>query len=434
FNEPPLLDRTDALLSDLFDGLDEAVLVAGRDGRLIDANAAACALLGYSREELLHLRRGDVAVGEQAWRETEYGRFVERGLWRGPVQVRRKDGAVLDVEVRAQQLELAAGAVQVVLLRPPRAGRRSTETETDAQRFASILESTNEGIYGVDLEGRCTFINPAGAHLLGYRPDEVHGQDMHALVHHSHRDGTPFPADECPVNRSALRGLRGRLDGEVLWRKDGTPIDVEYSVSPLIEGGVVQGAVVAFIDISARRRIETELRQERERLRRLVDANIIGIMRVDLGGEILEANDAFLAITGYARADLAAGRLRWDALTPPEFAPLDERAVAEAQQRGVCTPYEKQFRRRDGERVSVLVGFALLESNGGEAIAFVVDQSERQRVEQALEHLLERESAVRREAEENERRYQTLAEAMPQMVWSATADGNADYFNQRWYA
>ncbi len=435
FNDPPLLDRTEAHLSDLFDGLREAVLVAGRDGRILDANSAACVLLGYSRDELLRLRRDDLADGDSAQREAGYGELVKRGRWRGPARVRRKDGSVLAVELRSQRLELAAGAVQVLLLGPA-AGEPGPMAAEDpgAQRFASILESTSEGIYGVDRDGRCIFINSAAAQLLGYTPDEVLGLNMHVLVHHSHRDGTPYPEEDCPVNRAALRGLRARLDDEVVWRKDGTPLDVEYSASPLIEGGAVRGAVVAFTDISVRRRIEAELRQERERLRRLVDANIIGIVRVDLAGDIREANDAFLALTGYTRADLAAGTLRWDTITPAELRSLHARAIAEARQRGVCTPYETQFLRRDGGRVPVLVGFALLDSSADEAIAFIVDQSARQRVEQALEQLLDRESAVRREAEENERRYQTLAEAMPQMVWSATADGTADYFNQRWYA
>ncbi len=436
-NEPlPLLNQAETRLSELFDGLQEAVLVAGHDGRCLDANAAACALLGYSRDELLCMHRADIVAEEASWRAAEYDRFVAVGRWRGSVRVRRKDGTLLTLETRARTLDLAGGTVQVVILTVPASAAPDPHVEAEAarQQLANILESTSEGIYGADLAGRCTFINRTAAELLGYAPEEVLGRGLHALVHHSHRDGTPYPVETCPVRTAALRGVRARLDDEVLWRKDGTPLAVEYSVAPLFEGGAVQGAVVAFTDISARRQVEAELRRERERLRRLVDANIIGIVRADLQGGIIEANDAYLDLTGYTRADLASGRLRWDAITPPEFLPLDARAIAEARAHGVCTPYAKEYVRKDGQRVPVLVGFALLESDANEAIAFVLDQSERRRVEQALEQLLERESAARREAEENERRYQTLAEAMPQMVWSADRDGSVDYFNQRWYA
>ncbi|HEY7293980.1 MAG TPA: PAS domain S-box protein [Dehalococcoidia bacterium] len=431
---PPLLEPAEPRLEDLFDGLQEAVLVVGHEGRCIAANAAASSLFGYERAELVGMCRSDLVAEDEAESAAEHQRSLEGGNWQA--RLRRKDGTVLAVEGRAQRLDLAGGPVQIIILTRPagEAARDHAEAEAARQQLTNILESTSEGIYGVDREGCCTFINRAAAELLGYTQEEVLGRDLHQLVHHTRSDGTPYPEAECPVNTSALHGNRSRLDDEVLWRKDGTPLAVEYSVSPMVTGGAIEGAVVAFIDITARRQAEADLQVERERLQRLVNANIIGIFRAGVDGGIVEANDAFLELIGHSRAALETGQLRLSAITPAELHILGERAIAEAKERGVCTPYETEYLRTDGLRVPVLVGFALLESNPAEVIGFVVDQSARQRVERALEQLLDRESAVRREAEENERRYQALAETMPQMVWSADRAGNIDYVNQRWYA
>lgn len=119
--------------------------------------------------------------------------------------------------------------------------------------LALLLASTGEGIYGVDLNGLCVFINPAGANLIGYEPDEVHGRNMHELTHHSRTNGLSYPEEECPIFNAFRRGLPCRIDSEVFWRRDGTAFPVEYSSHPIIEAGQVLGAVVTFVDITERR-------------------------------------------------------------------------------------------------------------------------------------------------------------------------------------
>ncbi len=119
--------------------------------------------------------------------------------------------------------------------------------------LALLLASTGEGIYGVDLNGLCVFINPAGADLIGYEPDEVRGRNMHDLTHHSRTNGLTYPEEECPIFNAFRRGLPCRIDSEVFWRRDGTAFPVEYSSHPIMEAGQVLGAVVTFVDITARR-------------------------------------------------------------------------------------------------------------------------------------------------------------------------------------
>jgi PAS domain S-box-containing protein len=128
------------------------------------------------------------------------------------------------------------------------------------EKLRLILESTAEAIYGSDLEGHCTFCNPACVRALGYeRVDEVLGKDMHHLVHQKRADGTPFPVEECPIFRTRHTGLGVHVDDEVLWRGNGTSFPAEYWCYPQWKGQEVVGTVVAFFDITQRKLTEAAL-------------------------------------------------------------------------------------------------------------------------------------------------------------------------------
>ena len=129
-----------------------------------------------------------------------------------------------------------------------------------------LLASTGEGIYGVDLEGRCVFINRAGAEMLGYRPEQVLGRNMHDLMHHTRADGSHYPAEQCPIYQAFRQGQPCRLDGDVLWRADGASFHAEYSSYPIFDREQITGAVVTFVDISERKRAEELLRRAHEEL------------------------------------------------------------------------------------------------------------------------------------------------------------------------
>ncbi|TAL12197.1 MAG: PAS domain S-box protein [Nitrospirae bacterium] len=144
------------------------------------------------------------------------------------------------------------------------------ELRSAESQYRLLLESTDQGIYGLDLEDRCTFINKAGALMLGYQPVDVIGKKMHELVHHSFRDGSPYPIAECPINCAFWTGLGCRVDDEVLWKQDGTALPAEYSSYPIMEGGVITGAVVTFTDITERKRAEEVVRSDEERLSAII--------------------------------------------------------------------------------------------------------------------------------------------------------------------
>jgi PAS domain S-box-containing protein len=128
----------------------------------------------------------------------------------------------------------------------------------------------------------------------------------------------------------------------------------------------------------------TERRLTEARFRRLADANVQGVIFANMKGEIIKANDAFLRLVGYTRRDMEAGRLNWAALSPPEYADADRRAVAETIATGVFTPYEKEYLRKDGGRVPILIGGAAFEDDSGEGVCFIIDLTQRKRAEEAL--------------------------------------------------
>ena len=132
-------------------------------------------------------------------------------------------------------------------------------------------------------------------------------------------------------------------------------------------------------------RLYRDLTESESRIRRLVDANIIGIFIWELEGRILEANDAFLTMVGYDREDLVAGRLHWTDLTPPEWHDQDERLIPELTKSGTLQPFEKEYVRKDGSRVPVLIGVAHFEETGNQGVAFVLDLTERKRAQNALQ-------------------------------------------------
>jgi PAS domain S-box-containing protein len=135
-------------------------------------------------------------------------------------------------------------------------------------------------------------------------------------------------------------------------------------------------------------RLYRDLAEREARIRRLVDANIIGIVIWDLEGRILEANDAFLRMVGYDRADLVATLVRWTDLTPPEWLARDEQQwVPELKTAGSLQPFEKEFFRKDGSRVPVLMGVATFEEDANQGVAFVLDLTERKRAAEALRAL-----------------------------------------------
>jgi PAS domain S-box-containing protein len=143
--------------------------------------------------------------------------------------------------------------------------------------------------------------------MLGYESSDVIGRDLHALVHHTHKDGSPYPASDCPVERTLQNGEAVHLDDEVLWRRDRTAIPVEYTSHPIRDGDEITGAVVVFHDVTGRREVEQAIQASRDQLEAILQSLADGVIVQDRGGHILYANDVAARLSGFeSRDDLLA--------------------------------------------------------------------------------------------------------------------------------
>jgi len=244
----------------------------------------------------------------------------------------------------------------------------STGTDLTEQRameetlrwYRATLERLNAcgmiGIVSSRTDGSMMAVNDAFLEMVGYSREEL-------LRHGSWRDLTPPEfehADNRAIEELEQNGVCTPFEKEYV-RKDGTRVRVLIGIA-LLEGSRTD-LICVILDITRRRKAERDLEEayalhgkSEARFRRLMEANIIGVMFFHLDGRVLDANTAYLNTIGYTRADLRAGLVRWSGITPPEYQERDLRGVQELRQTGICTPFEKEYIRKDGSRVPILIG------------------------------------------------------------------------------
>jgi PAS domain S-box-containing protein len=138
---------------------------------------------------------------------------------------------------------------------------RTADLRASEEKSRLLLESVGEGIFGVGLDGKVAFINPAANRMLGYDPDELIGKEIHAKIHHSHADGSAYPKRQCPMYLARVDGTDHHIADEVLWRKNGSSFPVEYTSMPIKKDEKVVGAVVTFMDIAERKKAQAEIEE-----------------------------------------------------------------------------------------------------------------------------------------------------------------------------
>jgi PAS domain S-box-containing protein len=260
----------------LFENTLDAIWLLDDEGRFVDANPAVCALLGYTREEFLRMRIEDVATADEKGLVKElWNTILTAGQLDGEFTQVRRDGTTRVVDYRAVA-NILPGLHLSVNRDITERKRAERELRASDEQVRLLLDSTGEAICGIDLEGRCTFFNASCLRILGYadRADLL-GRDLHRLIHHTRPGGEPLPREACRILCACRCGEEAHAEDEVFWRGDGTSFPVEYWSHPVRHGGAVVGAVVTFVDISERRRVEEELRETAARLqvlsRRLVE-------------------------------------------------------------------------------------------------------------------------------------------------------------------
>ena len=220
----------------------------------------------------------------------------------------RKSGEEFPIELSLATWKTVKGSYYSGIIRDISERKKAMEALKKLQhQHTLILTQAGEGIYGLDIEGNTTFVNPSAAAMLGYRPEDLIGRRMHHTLHHSRPDGTPYPAQDCPIHASIHDGQVHRVVDEVFWRKDNTSFHVEYVSTPIREGDHVIGAVIVFRDITARKQAESKLERQNQRLKALreIDTAILSADSVEniVGAalshirELIECRRASLALT-----------------------------------------------------------------------------------------------------------------------------------------
>ncbi|MCC5652531.1 PAS domain S-box protein [Nostoc sp. XA013] len=271
----------------------------------------------------------------------------------------------------------------------------TTQVQEQANILNAILTASVDHIYIFNLKGRYQYVSRDAATLLGFKPQDLVGKTLQDL------DVPAELMEQVDNQRQAVMKTGQPIKDECQYvTADGVHY-YEYILTPLRSfGQAIEGVITVSRDITEHKRAEKTLRESEARFRRLFESNLIGVAFWNVDGFIIDANDAFLQSAGYTRDEFATlGKINWRELTPIEYKDLDDRALLEVQTAGISRIYEKEYLQRDGKRVPIVLGIALLNDSKDNGVAFVLDITHRKSVEKERDRLLEGEMKARKEAE-----------------------------------
>ena len=253
------------------------------------------------------------------------------------------------------------------------------KAEEKIQILVNAVESSNDAILTESLDGIIINWNKGAEQVYGYSAEEILGKDISIVEPDNLKGEIKRFSEKIKQGKKIQRYETSRL------KKDGTKIIVSVTLSPIFDASGKLTAISAITrDITEHKRAEEKLRESEARLRRFYESGLFGMLYYNLDGSITDANDKFLEIVGYTREDLQAGRINWNKTTPPEYHPLDEHAIVELKATGVTKPFEKEYIRKDGSRVPIILGVTTFDQASSEGVAFVLDNTERKKAEEAL--------------------------------------------------
>ncbi len=227
-----------------------------------------------------------------------------------------------------------------------------TEKLAQSEEYSRlILQSAAEGIFGTDAQGRCTFINEAAQNMLGYASEEILGQFIHDLIHHSNPDGSPHIQQDCPIYLAYSQGITQFRRDEIFWRKNGSYFDVSYTSVPQRKGDVIIGSVVVFRDITQRKKAEDALLESEYRLQTILATSNEGFWWVNNDAVTLSVNDAMCHILGYPREKIL-GKTVFEFLDADNVQIMKEQLKRRAA--GETGVYELAINRPDGSKIPCL--------------------------------------------------------------------------------
>ena len=234
------LRESEARYRQLVEGSLGLVCTHDLQGILLSINTHGAQTIGRAREDVAGHRLSEFMPEDHRAEFDRYlGNIALTGEVQGLLHLCHADGSVRVVAFRNKLIQ-APGRDPYVLgfgIDISEQVRAEDKLRTLIRQSNSVLESVGDGIYGIDLEGICTVVNPAASQMLGFKPEELLGRNLHSLIHHTRADGSPYPEQECPIQHTLSDLDTIRVSNEVFWRKDGTSFPVEYVARPQIETG-----------------------------------------------------------------------------------------------------------------------------------------------------------------------------------------------------
>lgn len=408
------LRATNQTLQTLIQTSPLGIITLDTNAKVTTWNPAAERLFGWQEAEVLGKVLPIIPLEERQQFQNRF-RSTLQGATETALELRRqkKDGSLIDVSVWTAPLKDSNGTiVGSVGLVADISDRKIVEQER--QQFISLIENSPDFISIASLDGEILFVNEAGQKLVG----------LHSNAAAKNTQIFDYLMPEDIENYKNVVGnavvQKGTWSGEYRFRHFQTlaPIAVHHNSFPIKDSQTGRAIAIATItrDITEQKATKSALQESEARFRRLVDSNIIGAIVCDLQGNITQANDAFLTTIRRTREELQAGTIRWNEITPPEYCHVDRQALEELKNSGICTPFEKEYLRPNGDRVAVLIGAALVEAHSDTCVAFVLDISDRKRIEQAWR--------------QSQERLRTVLENMPVMLNALDEQGRFIVWNR----
>ncbi|MBI3712483.1 MAG: PAS domain S-box protein [Burkholderiales bacterium] len=361
------------------------VSITDADGALIYANDKFCEISQLSLDELLGKNHRIVNSGfhhkeffATMWRTISAGQ-----VWNGEICNKAKNGDLYWTSATIVPfLNSDRKPYQYISIRTDITQQRRLKEEIEASKrlLQNVMNTLGEGVYTLDSESRCTFLNPEAEKILGWRLDEIQGMSLHDLIHAHRPDGSYIAAENCPIRQTVNAGQVYRSDSEYFVHKSGRSFPVSIVASPIFEDGKILGSVAAFQDISARHAADAALRESENKQRMMLDNAADAVFVAGRDERWIYVNDLALAMLGYTREELL-GSVVYD-LLPPQQRIYSQENFAGQLARERLIRQEIRLLKKDGNIVPVEMNAALLPD--GSIYGSCRDITERKEFEAAL--------------------------------------------------
>ena len=263
------LRKSEARYRTVLDAAFDAIVTITPDGMIRWFNRGAERIFGHRAEEVIG--QPVTLLMPESYRELcvaglhRYLRTGDARVIGGTIELvgLRKDGSEFPIEMSLGETQEEGERLFTGVMRDITERKRAEEAlDRLSHQHEMVLKSAGEGIFGLDLEGHATFVNPTAANMTGWDAEDLVGRSLHEALHHTKPDGAPYPREQCPIYAALEDGATHSRDDEVFWRKDGTSFPVEYLSTPILQDGEVVGSVVTFKDITERKALEDQLRHQ----------------------------------------------------------------------------------------------------------------------------------------------------------------------------